>query len=255
MARVLVTGSTTGLGLATAAALLEEGHAVVLHARNAERAAALGAVAGRAAGLVIGDLADEAGTRDVAEQANAVGPLDAVVHNAGVYAERERGATPEGHPTVLAVNVLAPYVLTALIRRPPRLIYLSSGMHTGGKASLDDIDWTERRWDGVRAYSDSKLFITAMAAAIARRWPDVRSNSVDPGWVPTRMGGPDAPDDLTLGYQTQAWLATSDDPAAAVTGKHWYHRRTRPPASSVHDPAFQDALLHELGRITRVPMP
>lgn len=255
MARVLVTGSTTGLGLATATALLDGGHEVVLHARTAQRAADLGAVAERAAGVVIGDLANEAETSDVAEQANIFASLDTVIHNAGVYAERDRAATPQGHARVLAVNVLAPYVLTALIRRPSRLIYLSSGMHTGGKASLDDIDWTARRWDGVQAYSDSKLFLTTLAAAIARRWPEVRSNSVDPGWVPTRMGGPSATDDLTLGYQTQVWLGTSEDPAAAVTGGYWYHQRTRAPATAANDPAFQDALLDELARITGVPMP
>jgi len=76
MARILVTGSTTGLGLATATALLDDGHEVVLHARTAQRAADLGAVAERAAGVVIGDLADEAETSDVAEQANTFAALD-----------------------------------------------------------------------------------------------------------------------------------------------------------------------------------
>ena len=254
MARVLVAGSTRGLGLGTADALVNDGHDVVLHARTRERAADVSDLSAKAAGMVIGDLANERGTRDVAEQVNALGDLDAVIHNAALYKEPERGETSEGHPRLFAVNVLAPYLLTALIRRPSRLIYLSSDMHTGGRATLDDIDWTRRPWNWVQAYSDSKLFVTVLAAAVARRWPDVRSNAVNPGWVPTRMGGPHAPDDLTMGHQTQVWLATSDDAAALASGKYWFHKQTRLPAEPVNDHTFQDALVAELARITGEPL-
>jgi NAD(P)-dependent dehydrogenase (short-subunit alcohol dehydrogenase family) len=255
MARVLVTGSTTGLGLAAAHELLDGGHSVVLHARNTQRAAELGSLAARAAGVVIGDLASLGETRSIAEQVNILGRLDAVIHNAAVPSERERIPTAEGHARVPAVNLLAPYLLTVLIQRPARLIYLSSGLHTSGRASLDDLDWTRRRWNGRQAYSDSKLFLTVLAVAIARRWPDVRSNAVDPGWVPTRMGGPAASDDLTLGHETQVWLATSDDPAAAVSGKYWYHQQIRSPAPAVSDRAFQDDLLHQLAVVTGEALP
>ena len=151
--------------------------------------------------------------------------MDAVIHNAGTYHEPSRGPTPEGHARTLAVNTLAPYMLTALIERPGRLVYLSSSMHRGGGGSLRDIDWVERRWDPSRAYSESKLYVAALAFAVARRWPDVLSNAVDPGWVPTKMGGPGAPDDLEMGHLTQTWLAVSDDPAAMVSGGYWYHRQ------------------------------
>lgn len=255
MARVLVTGSTTGLGLAAAQTLLADGHNVIFHARNLERAADLGDLARKPTGVVIGDLASHSETRHVAEQVNTLGPLDAVIHNAGVYAEPERTTTEDGHPRVLAVNVLAPYLLTALIRRPSRLIYVSSDMHVAGRATLDDIDWTNRPWDGVQAYSDSKLLVTVLAAAVARRWRDVCSNAIDPGWVKTRMGGPSAPDNLTLGHQTQVWLATSDDQAAAVSGKYWYHQHPSDPAPAVSDLTFQDALLRELASITSEPLP
>lgn len=255
MARVLVTGSTTGLGLAAAEAMVAGGHAVVLHARSAARAAGIGPPAGRAAGVVLGDLSIDAETRDLADQVNRLGPFDAVIHNAGVYREPEPHRTPEGHPRILAVNVVAPYLLTALVERPSRLVYLSSGMHASGRPSLDDLGWTRRRWDGTQAYCDSKLLVAALAAAVARRWPGVRSNAVDPGWVPTRMGGPSATDDLELGHRTQVWLATSEDPAAEVTGRYWYHGRARAPATAVDDPAFQDDLLDELARITGVPLP
>jgi NAD(P)-dependent dehydrogenase (short-subunit alcohol dehydrogenase family) len=252
MRLVLITGSTTGLGRAAARDLLDDGHEVVLHARNSARADSVADLARRAAGVVVGDLASADETRGVADQANAIGGIDAVIHNAAIYMDPRRVATPEGHARTLAVNVLAPYVLTVWINRPSRLVYMSSGMHRDGDASLRDIDWRARRWSGVQAYCDSKLFIAALAVAVGRRWPDVQANAVDPGWVPTRMGGPGAPDDLELGHRTQTWLAVSDDPEAAATGGYWYHRRRRSPAPAALDESFQDALLDELTRLTGV---
>ena len=165
-----------------------------------------------------------------------------------------RATTPEGHAAILAVNTLAPYMLTALIQRPDRLIYLSSGMHRGGASSLRDIDWVERRWDASQAYSDSKLYVTALAFAVARRWPDVLSNAVDPGWVPTKMGGPGAPDDLEKGHLTQTWLAVSDEAAATVSGRYWHHRRSEAAAREASNPHFQDQLSAKLAELTGVSL-
>ncbi|WP_138415693.1 SDR family NAD(P)-dependent oxidoreductase [Sinomonas gamaensis] len=255
MARIFITGSTQGLGLAAARALIAQGHDVVVHARNPERAAALEEVAVSAAGIVVGDLASHAETLALADEVNEIGRMDAVIHNAGVYTERQRTTTADGHAHVLAVNVLAPYLLTARLTRPSRVVYLSSGMHRSGSPSLDDLEWTRRRWDSYGAYSDSKLLVTALALAVARRWPGVSSNAVDPGWVPTRMGGPGAPDDLELGHVTQAWLAASDDDEAQATGGYWHHQRLREPAAVVLDPAFQDKVVEELARLTGVRLP
>lgn len=252
MARVFITGSTEGLGKAAAKALLADGHEVVLHARNPARAASFGDLADQASGVVFGDLGSAEETHCVAAQVNAIGLMDAVVHNAGIYIDPQRVATPEGHARTLAVNVLAPYVLTAEIDRPARLIYISSNAHRAGEVSLHDIDWTSRRWSGDQAYSDSKLFVATLAFSVSRLWPNVRTNVVDPGWVPTRMGGPSAPDDLELGHTTQVWLAVSGDPDATRTGTYWYHRRRQPPAPAVSDVVFQDALLEELHRLTGV---
>jgi NAD(P)-dependent dehydrogenase (short-subunit alcohol dehydrogenase family) len=254
MARVLVTGSTTGLGLAAASSLCDGGHDVILHARNPRRATDLGKLAGTCP-VVIGDLSDLDETRRLAADVNALGTLDAVIHNAGIYTDSQPNRGVDGHPRVLAVNVLAPYLLTTLIDRPSRLIYLSSGMHTSGRISLEDLDWTSRRWNGTQAYCDSKLLVTTLAAAVARHWPDVHSNAVDPGWVPTRMGGPHASDNLELGHDTQVWLATSDDPAATRTGLHWYHRQPTAPHNAVNDLAFQDQVMHTLATITAQPFP
>jgi NAD(P)-dependent dehydrogenase (short-subunit alcohol dehydrogenase family) len=238
MPRIFITGSADGLGRATAQTLLASGHQVVVHARSAERLAAVSDLVGRGAVPVVGDLADLDQTRDVAEQVNRIGRMDAVIHNAGVFTG----------PTVLPVNVVAPYLLTVLIHRPQRLVYLSSDMHPGGRADLAGMDWSGRSVTG--SYSDSKLFVTTLAIAVARLLPNVVSNAVDPGWVPTRMGGPSAPDDLRLGHLTQEWLAVSDDPDALTTGDYWHHQRLQKPHPAVHDQRFQQELLDTLAGFT-----
>jgi NAD(P)-dependent dehydrogenase (short-subunit alcohol dehydrogenase family) len=250
MARIFITGSTDGLGRAAARTLMEEGHQVVLHARSRDRASALHDLASRAAGVIIGDLGSAEDTRDIAAQVNAIGRMDAVIHNAAISATTGRSPTAEGHATIFAVNLLAPYILTALIERPRRLVYVSSSMHRSGTSALHDIEWRTRRWNSSQAYSDSKLYLTALAFAVARHWPEVLSNAVDPGWVPTKMGGAGAPDDFEQGYLTQTWLAVSDDPAATVTGRYWHHRRPLTPAAEVEDSVFQDQLSSKLAELT-----
>jgi NAD(P)-dependent dehydrogenase (short-subunit alcohol dehydrogenase family) len=256
MARVLVTGSADGLGQMAARLIVAAKHRVVLHARNSERASeALEAVPG-AETVVVGDLSSIRETRDIADQVNGLGPFDAVIHNAGVgYRERQRGATVDGLPLVFAVNTLSTYILTALINRPKRLVYLSSGMHRGGDSSLKDLLWKERTWNGSSAYADSKLHDVILAFAVARKWKDVLSNALEPGWVPTKMGGPGAPDDLDAGPKTQVWLATSDEPGARVSGQYFFHmkRRAADPAASTE--SVQDRLLAECAKISSVPFP
>jgi NAD(P)-dependent dehydrogenase (short-subunit alcohol dehydrogenase family) len=252
--RIFITGSTDGLGRAAAQTLMDEGHQVVLHARSKQRASALADLSPRSAGVVIGDLSSAAETKSVADQVNKIGRMNAVIHNAGIFREPNRGPTPEGHAKVLAVNTLAPYMLTKLIERPDRLIYLSSGMHRSGEDTLRDIDWTERRWSTGQAYSDSKLYVTALAMAAARHWPKVVSSAVDPGWVPTKMGGRGAPDDLEEGHLTQTWLAVSEDPAAKISGRYWHHRKQVEPAATALDPGFQDRLIATLKELTGVEL-
>jgi len=217
--------------------LLDEGHEVVVNARNRDRLSAVGDLVDRGATAIVGDLSDPEQTRGIARGVNRLGRMDAVIHNAGVYTG----------PQVMPVNIAAPYLLTALIDRPQRLIYVSSGAHNSGQASLDGVDWSGGT---TGSYSDSKLFVTTLAATVARLWPDVFSNAVDPGWVPTRMGGRGAPDDLRLGHLTQEWLATSDDPDARTSGGYWYHQRRIEPHPAVRDERFQDQLLEELARFT-----
>lgn len=256
MSRVFITGSADGLGQMAAALLVSQGHRVVLHARHAARAReAMIAVPG-AEEAAIGDLSSIDETKALADQVNALGSFDAVIHNAGIgYRERSRAATADGLPRVFAVNTLAPYILTALIHKPGRLVYLGSSMHRSGDPTLDDLEWNARAWEGSQAYSDSKLHDVILAFAVARRWPTVLSNAVDPGWVPTRMGGRSAPDDLSKGAETQAWLAVSDDPAALVSGQYFYHKRLRDVHPAARDPEVQDTLVAACARISGVTLP
>ena len=229
MALILVTGGSSGLGLAAAIELADDGHDVVVHARTPGRVP--GGDAARWAGAVVGDLSDVGATRDVARQANEFGRFDAVIHNAGTTRAHE----------VVPVNIVAPYVLTAAMRKPARLIYLSSSMHRGGSVDLD------RLASATATYSDTKLWVTTLSQALAHRWPDTTSHAVDPGWVPTRMGGAAAPDDLVEGHRTQTWLATDPDVRPA-TGGYWHHRRAQSPHPAATDADFQSRLLVALAR-------
>jgi len=241
VARIFITGSADGLGSLAARSLIAQGHPVVLHARNAVRAEAAIAAAPGAENVLVADLARKDEVIDLALQVNALGAFDAVIHNAGVY--------EAPHEQIFAVNSLAPFILTSLIQhegqKPQRLIYLSSGMHTGGRALLNNLE----KGTG---YGDSKFQILLLMKAVAKEWPSLHANALDPGWVPTKMGGANAPDDLEEGYATQAWLAASDDKAAKVTGKYFFHRKQARCATAVNDGALQDAYIARMEAISGI---
>src|SRR5580704_5299123 len=243
MSRIFISGSSTGLGLMAGELLIDQGHQVVLHARNAARADDAQRAVPGAEAIVEGDLDTVAGAKQVAARINDLGRFDAVIHNAAVGYREGHHLTTDGLSHVFAINTLSTYILTALIQRPHRLVYLSSGMHHHADAHLDDILWKKRRWNGSTAYAESKLHDAMLAFAVARLWPDVQSNALEPGWVPTKMGGPSAPDDLEAAPKTQVWLATSDDKAAAVSGEYFYHQHLRRPLPATRDPKVQDRLL------------
>jgi NAD(P)-dependent dehydrogenase (short-subunit alcohol dehydrogenase family) len=238
MPRILVTGAAVGLGLGAATELVDHGHEVLVHARSLARADGVRLLDEPSVHLVTGDLTTLDGVRELAEQVAAAGPVDAIIHNAGVL---------DG-TAVLPVNVVAPYLLSALVPAR-RLVFLSSSMHRGGTATLDGLDWSGST--RTASYSDSKLLVTVLAAAIARVRPGVFSNAVDPGWVPTRMGGPNAPDDLELGHRTQVALAEG---RGADTSGYWHHQRREEPHRAVRDEAFQDELLLALVEHTGVSL-
>ena len=240
MARIFITGSADGLGHLAAKLLVSEGHQVVLHARNEKRGEeALKKVPG-AVDVLTADLSDMEETKQLAEKVNAMGRFDAIIHNAGVIRTSEQ---------ILAVNTLAPYILTCLIQKPNRLVYLSSGMHLSGDPSLRNIE------SGHVSYSDSKLHDVILSMAVARKWSDVYSNAVDPGWVPTKMGGHGAPGNLQEGCETQVWLAVSNDDEAKVSGHYFYHKKQKRHVREAMDAHVQEKFLELCEQLTEVRFP
>ena len=242
MARIFITGSADGLGELSASALTGQGHRVVLHARNAKRGYDAIKNNPQAEAVLTGDLSNIDEIKNLACEVNESGSFDAVIHNAGVY----RSSSKE----ILAVNTLAPFLLTCLIKKPKRLIYLSSGMHLHGSPKLDNL---KTGVDHI-TYADSKLHVVMLCLAVARKWPDVYSNAVDPGWVPTKMGGRSAPDNLQKGYETQVWLAVSSDEKVKASGCYFFHQKQRPHNPQANDIMLQENLLTTCKEITGVSL-
>lgn len=256
MSTVFITGSTDGIGLAAAKDLVADGHTVIGHARNEVRADSLRRTVPGIHDVVVGDAASFEDIKRVAAEVTSLGQLDVVIHNVGVgYREPRRITTVDGHAHVLQINVLAPYLLTALMPKPARMIWTSSGLHRSGEASVEDIDWRRRSWNGFQAYSDSKLFDAALAFAVARRWPETQSNALEPGWVATKMGGAGAPDDLAQAHVTQVWLAEAAEAAARTSGDYFFHQKRAPFHPAVDDFTFQDELLAACADLTGVTLP
>jgi NAD(P)-dependent dehydrogenase (short-subunit alcohol dehydrogenase family) len=228
MARIFITGSADGLGQLAAKALIAQGHCVVLHARNEKRGKEALDKVSSAESVLTGDLSSIEETKQLGKEVSSLERFDAVMHNAGLY----RASSKD----IFAVNTLAPYILTCLIPKPKRLIYLSSDMHEGGSSKPDSFKTNIGRI----TYSDTKLHVLMLCKAVARKWSDVYSNAVDPGWVPTKMGGKGAPDDLQKGYETQVWLAVSDDEKAKVSGRYFFHQK-----ETHHNPEADDVELQE----------
>ncbi|KAF2464391.1 NAD(P)-binding protein [Lindgomyces ingoldianus] len=256
MARILITGSSDGLGLLTAKRLLANGHSVVLHARSAQRAQDASAACPNAESIVTGDLSSIANTIAFAEDVNKLGQFDCVVHNAGLYLGPFR-KTADSIPAVAAVNTIAPYILTCLLKRPTRFVFVSSEMHYSGDGGLRDVVWQQRGevgWDSTQAYCDSKLHNVMFAKAFARRWPDVQANSLDPGWVPTKMGGPSAIGSLDAAVETYVMLAEGRE--NGENGRYFGPgRKESSPKSVADDVEAQERLLRICEGISGVKIP
>ncbi|POS71258.1 short-chain dehydrogenase [Diaporthe helianthi] len=248
MARIFITGSSDGLGSLTAQRLIKQGHSVVLHARNAQRAADAKKACPGSDAVLVADLTSIEETKGLAAEANKLGPFDAVVHNAGLFTGFEKVTGKSGLPSLFTVNVLAPYILTALVEeRPKRLVYVSSGLHEGGKTRLDSLEGS--------LYADSKLHDIMLAKAFARRFRGVESNSVDPGWVPTKMGGSGATGDIEESIGTYVMLALGEGAAEGKTGRHFYNSQEKACQECANDEAAQDELLKRLAEMSGVELP
>jgi NAD(P)-dependent dehydrogenase (short-subunit alcohol dehydrogenase family) len=227
-----------------------------MHDRDQALADEAAAAAPGAAGVLVADFSKLSAIRGLADQVNRLGPLDAVIHNAGIGDKEPcRVETEDGLPHVFSINTLAAYVLTVLINRPARLVYLGSGLHHGASPNFDDLLWTDRTWNPETAYAESKLYCVTLALAVARRWPNVKSNALWPGWVPTRLGGPSAPDDINQAHLTQVWLATSDDPLAQSSGSYFFHKKYLDPNPAAREERVQDKLIEVCSRLSGIPFP
>jgi NAD(P)-dependent dehydrogenase (short-subunit alcohol dehydrogenase family) len=240
MARIFITGSADGLGHLAAKALIEQGHHVVLHARHAKRGGEALAKAPGAETVVTGDLSSKEETIGLSEKVNALGAFDAMIHNAAVYNASSK--------ELFAVNTIAPYILTCLLHKPGRLIYMSSGLHKGGRFRPEHFKTDTAKI----TYSDTKLHVLMLCKAVARKWTDVCANTVNPGWVPTRMGGSGAPDSFESGVQTQVWLAASDDARAKVSGRYFHHMKEASYNHEADDVALQEQFLTLCRQVTGV---
>lgn len=250
MSKIFITGSSDGLGSLAAKALTKKGHKVTLHARNAQRAKDAQKLCPEASNVLVADLSSVEATKKLASELNELGPWDAIIHNAGVMHGVSGSKGPEGLPVLFATNTLAPYLLTCLVSPPPkRVAFLSSQLHQGGDATLKDIQGA--------SYSDSKLHNTIMAFAFAKKMEGCGTlvNSLDPGWVKTKMGGSGASDDIEAAVETYVLLGEGKGKAEGVTGKHWYHDGFRGCRKEAGDEAVQEKLLGKLAEISGVKVP
>lgn len=256
MARFFITGSSDGLGSLTAKRLIAQGHQVVLHARNAERARDAAAACPGAEAVLVGDLSSIDQTKELAAEADKLGPYDSIIHNAGVFRGVDHLTGKSGLPMLFSVNTLAPYVLTCLMAPPKRLVFVSSSMHTGGQPNVGlpgDEGGNESLMGS--GYSDSKLHNVMFAKAFARRWPQVGCYSVDPGWVPTKMGGPSAPGRTEDGVDTFAMLVLGNGEEGWSRGGYFANSKERQSSAVSDDVQLQERLLAQLAEISGVAVP
>jgi len=249
MAVIGITGATDGIGRATAQVLLAEGHRVLVHARSRERGEPILQALGGDVALLVGDLARLDDVHGLADQVREHGPVDAWVHNAGVWVRGSTSRTSaDGYEMTFAVNVLAPHLLTHLLSTElrGRLVWLGSGVAGSGRPQPATLGQDTDPW---RAYVESKACDVALAMAWDRRLPDVTSAAVDPGWVKTKLASPGAPGDVSSSADTIAFCCTSADLASAP---YWKNRTPTPVPRRLRDPALQDAIFAACDRMVGV---
>ncbi|KAI9666374.1 MAG: hypothetical protein M1821_004310 [Bathelium mastoideum] len=253
MARIFITGSSDGLGQIVARSLIAQGHEVTLHARNTQRAQDAQAGAPGAKGVLIADLSSIAQTKALATQANNTGRFDVVMHNAALGPNSNPGKSEDGISSVFAVNSLAPYILTCLMERPDRLVYVSSGLHNGGDDTLQDVTWTSRKFAAMQAYNDSKLHDILLSNAVARHWKNVVCNACNPGWVKTKLGGFGAPGEAQHGARTLVHVA---DPKQDIgSGRYWNEMQSTKTHPGADDTGKQEEFLKICEKLSGVKFP
>jgi len=252
MVRVFITGSSDGIGQAAAKLLAEQGHSVVLHARNEDRATSAYQAVPKAESVLIGDLRSISDIKKLAEEAKKSGPFDTIIHNAGIGygATSSREITADKISAVFSVNTLAPYILTCLMDRPTsRLLYMSSDSHYGGDESLRNVTQST-------SYGDSKLHDTMLANAFSRRWGDsIQVVSMHPGWVRTKMGGSMAGSIDEPAKALAEWATGRGKLASLPTGVFFTTRGEETPHPGAGNVAKQEELLNICQKVSGVSIP
>lgn len=268
----LITGSTDGIGRATARALAAAGVKVILHGRTKPKVdAALAELGGELPGAelegVSFDLGSQASIRKGAEQILARVPeLHVLVNNAGIFAN-ERTLTEDGVELTFAVNHLAGFLLTELLAPrlidsatragvPSRVINVSSIAHTRGRIHVDDLTLAQA-WTGYAAYAQSKLAQVMHALSLADQHDPATlvAYSLHPGVISTKLlrqgFGPVAGSSVEGGARTSVRLAgavTVDDPS----GSYFSDGTATPPATSARDAKVREALWAESSRLAKL---
>lgn len=245
---VLVTGSTDGIGLETALQMVRRGADVVLHGRSEKRLKAAHERVQSEAGReiprgVLGDFSSLASVRAMADELERTGVRPTVlVNNAGIFCN-ERSLSADGFELTMAVNHLAPFVLThALLRQPgasvQRVVNVSSMAHQGGRVDVNDVGLKKRRFDAYGMYAASKAANVLFSNELARRKPLVMSNALHPGVVSTKLltegFGMQGGDTLEESAATSVMLAL-DEKCATVSGGYYAQKRKREPSAAVQD--------------------
>lgn len=259
---VLVTGSTDGIGRATARALAAGGLKVVLHGRSKAKVdAAIAKLVDELPGAEIEGISFDLGSltavrKGAAQIMERVPHLHVLVNNAGIFAS-ERVVTDDKLELTFAVNYLGPYLLTELLLPrllesatasgiASRVINVTSIAHTRGRLHLDDLTLASA-WTGYAAYAQSKLAQVMHALSLAQKYaPDqLVAYSVHPGVISTKLlrqgFGPIAGASVDAGARTTVRLAGGevvDDPS----GSYFSDGIVTPPSTTARDPKLRDAL-------------
>ena len=273
---VLITGGTSGIGKAAAKALAGMGAEVVVTGRNRQKGeGALQEIRSESGNnrvsLLLADLAAQAEVRRLAKEFRAShARLDVLVNNAGLYKTR-RTETPDGIEMTLAVNYLAPFLLTNLLldllkkSAPSRVINVSSEAERWGKIDLDDLQ-SERRYRGFPVYGKSKLANIMFTYELAERLrgTGVTANCMHPGSVNTNMGKNERGVGMLLfrafkpfmrspkkGADTLVYLAASPD-VQGRTGEYFIDREVAIPSKQAYDGTLREQLWEASEELTNL---
>jgi NAD(P)-dependent dehydrogenase (short-subunit alcohol dehydrogenase family) len=273
---VVVTGATSGIGRAAAIEIARGGGTLALVARDPERAKAAvddiaAATGNRRVETVLGDLAVQADVRRVAGELAARFPrIDVLLNNAGVV-NLKYTTTPDGIETTFAVNHLAYFMLTLLLRErleaapAARVVNVASEAHKFGRLDFDDLG-NAKRYRTMRVYGQSKLCNILFTYELARRLAGTRvtANCLHPGAVATRLGQNNGRIATVLtkllapffrsaegGADTAVYLATSPE-VASTTGAYFAKRRPIRSSRPTYDTELQRRLWEVSESLTSV---